>query len=399
MSLINVPLTIPHASPTLPGVPGPACRLHRCHLCWTAVWLVLGAAPSHAQTIDSTTLSAVDAVAAKVLSQGEAPGIAIGIMHDGAVVFEKGFGTANLELRVPVTPDTVFEVASLTKQFTAASILLLAQDGVLSTSDKLARFFPDFPRSNEVTIKQLLTHSSGLGSYNEKPEYAAFAVQRHSLWEVLDWIRADGYLSDPGTAFHYSNSGYLLLRAIIERGTGTSLASFLQRRVFDPLGLRHTRVLVDASEIIPNLASGYVLREGTAGRFTNRPFRDPSNNGGGMGIVSTVGDLMQWDRALFNNEVLSRAGFAEMTAPATFNSGEPITPSFFLRFPQRRYGYGLALVDDNGRTSVGHLGSMSGFNSVMVTYPTQHLTIVVLTNGDSVAVPIEQDIANVLFKN
>jgi CubicO group peptidase (beta-lactamase class C family) len=362
------------------------------------VWVLVGVLSAFAQTIDSATLAAVDAIAVNVLSQGEAPGLAIGIMHDGTVVFEKGFGTANLEHRVPVTRDTAFEIASLTKQFTAAGILLLAQDGVLSTSDKVDRFFPDFPRSNEVTIAQLLTHSSGLSSYNEKPEYPAFAAQRHTLSQILDWIKADRYFSDPGTEFHYSNSGYLLLRAVIERVTETSLASFLQRRVFDRIGLRDTRVLTDAGEIIPNLASGYILKEGAAGRFANRPFSDPSNNGGGMGMVSTIGDLMKWERALFSNEVLSPASLIEMTTPAKFNSGDVITPSIFVRYPQRRYGYGLALVDDNGRVKVGHLGSMSGFNSVLVTYPTEHLTIVVLTNGNTVAVPIEQDIATVLFK-
>src|SRR6516165_2739182 len=138
-------------------------------------------------------------------------------MQGGKTVLEQGYGMANLELEVRATPETVFRIASITKQFTAAGILLMAQENLLSTNDKLSRFFPEFPRSDEVTIRQLLTHTSGLPSYDAKPEYRSFRLQSHTISELVNWIKADPYEAEPGAQYLYSNSGYLLLAGIIEK--------------------------------------------------------------------------------------------------------------------------------------------------------------------------------------
>jgi D-alanyl-D-alanine carboxypeptidase len=221
---------------------------------------------------------AVDAIAAKCVAGGQTPAIAIGIMQGEKAVLALGYGMANLEHKVPAEPETVFRIASMTKQFTATAILLLAQEHRLSTNDKLSRFFPEFPRSDEVTIRQLLTHTSGLPSYDAKPEYHSFRLQPHTNLELMNWIKADPYVAEPGAQYYYSNSGYLLLAGIIEKVSGESFRDFLKGRVFDRLGLTSTQVVQDDATLIPNRAAGYVLRDGQFGQFLNAPFSAASNN-------------------------------------------------------------------------------------------------------------------------
>lgn len=320
---------------------------------------------------------AVDAIAEKCVADGKTPGIAIGIMQDGKAVLEQGYGMANLEHKVPATSETVFRIASMTKQFTATGILLLAEENLLSTNDKLSRFFPEFPRSEEVTIRQLLTHTSGLQSYDAMPEYRSFRLQPHTISELMNWIKADPYVAEPGAQYFYSNSGYLLLAGIIEKVSGESFGDFLRGRVFDWLGLTSSQVVQDDATLIPNRAAGYALRDGQFGQFLNAPSSAASNNSGGTSIVSTVGDLMRWHRALFGGVVLSLPDFEEMTSPGTLKNGEPIvTP-----LSESGYGYGLFLINFMGHKKIGHTGrSHMGFNSVVYTYPNERLTIAVLTN-------------------
>src|SRR5262245_13147663 len=266
-------------------------------------------------------------------------------MQGGKTVLEQGYGTANLEHEVRATPETVFRIASMTKQFTAAGILLLAQEHLLSTNDKLSRFFPEFPRSDEVTIRQLLTHTSGLPSYDAKPEYRSFRLQSHTNLELVNWITADPYVAEPGAQYFYSNSGYLLLAGIIEKVSGESFRDFLKGRVFDRLRLTSTQVVLDDATLIPNRAAGYVLREGQFGQFLNAPFCAASNNSGGTSIVSTIGDLMRWHSALFGGVILSPPFLQEMTSPGTLKNGKAIvTP-----LSESGYGYGLFLMNFKGR--------------------------------------------------
>jgi D-alanyl-D-alanine carboxypeptidase len=348
----------------------------------------------------TSSYRAVEAIAAKCVSDGKTPGIAVGIMQDGKAVLEEGYGMANLEHKVPVKPETVFRIASMTKQFTATGVLLLAQENLLSTNDKLSRFFPEFPRSDEVTIRQLLTHSSGLPSYDAKPEYRSFRLQSHTISELLNWIKPDPYVAEPGAQYSYSNSGYLMLAGIIEKVSGKSFREFLKVRVFDRLGLTNTQVVQDDTILVPNRAAGYVLRGGQLKQFLNAPASAASNNSGGTSIVSTVGDLMRWHSALFGGVVLSPPVFQEMTSPGTLKNGERIvTP-----LSEGGYGYGLFLINFMGHQKIGHTGrSTTGFNSVAYTYPNERLTIVVLTNiaGEAplqlLAMQVEEEIASRLL--
>jgi D-alanyl-D-alanine carboxypeptidase len=321
-------------------------------------------------------------------------------MQDGRALLEEGYGTANLEHEVPAKRETVFRIASLTKQFTATGILLLAQESLLSTKDKLSRFFPEFPRSDEVTIRQLLTHTSGLPSYDAKPEYRSFRLQSHTISQLVNWIKLDPYVAEPGAQYFYSNSGYLLLAGIIEKVSGTSFRDFLKERIFDRLRLTSTQVVQDDATLIPNRAAGYVLRDSQFRQFLKGPFSAASNNSGGTSIVSTVGDLMRWHSALFGGAVLSPQVFQEMTSPGMLKNGEPIvTP-----LSESGYGYGLFLINFMGHRKIGHTGrSTTGFNSVAYTYPNERLTIVVLTNiaGEAplqlLAMQVEEEIASLLL--
>src|ERR1700730_12064940 len=284
---------------------------------------------------------AVEAMAARCVSDGKTPGIAVGIMQDGKAVLEQGYGMANLEHKIPAKRETVFRIASMTKHFTATGILLLAQDNLLSTNDKLSRFFPEFPRSDEITIRQLLTHTSGLPSYDAKPEYRSFRLPSHTVSELLNWIKPDPYVAEPGAQYFYSNSGYLMLAGIIEKVSGRSFRDFLKVRVFDRLGLTSTQVAQDDATLIPNRAAGYVLRDGQFRQFLNAPFSAASHNSRGTSIVSTVGELMRWHSALFGGVVLSPPVFQEMTSPGTLKNGERIvTP-----LSDGGYGYGLFLIN------------------------------------------------------
>jgi D-alanyl-D-alanine carboxypeptidase len=321
-------------------------------------------------------------------------------MQDGQVLLEAGYGMANLEHKVPATGETVFRIGSMTKQFTATGILLLAQENLLSTNDKLSRFFPKFPRSDEVTIRQLLTHTSGLPSYETKPEYRSFRLQPHTIAELVDWIKPDPYVAEPGTQYFYSNSGYLMLAGIIEKVSGESFRDVLKARVFDRLGLTSTQVVQDDATLVPNRAAGYVLRAGQFGQFLNAPASAASNNGGGTSIVSTVGDLLRWHRALFDGVVLSPPSFEEMMSPARLKTGErAVTP-----LSESGYGYGLFLMDFMDHKKIGHSGrTATGFNSVAYTYPNERLIIAVLTNiaGETprqlLAMEVEEEIASLLL--
>jgi CubicO group peptidase (beta-lactamase class C family) len=229
---------------------------------------------------------------------------------------------------------------------------------------------------------------------------AASVCSHNTISELVNWIKPDPYVAEPGAQYFYSNSGYLLLAGIIEKVSGESFRDFLKARVFDRLGLTGTQVVQDDATLVPNRAAGYVLRDGQFGQFLNAPVSAASNNSGGTSVVSTVGDLLRWHSTLFGGMVLSSAIFGEMTSPGTLKNGERIvTP-----LSESGYGYGLFLINFMGHKKIGHTGrSTAGFNSVAYTYPNERLTIVVLTNiaGEAplrlLAMQVEEEIASLLL--
>jgi CubicO group peptidase (beta-lactamase class C family) len=331
---------------------------------------------------------AVDRVIADALRERTFAGAAVGVSVNGRVALIRGYGLADLEQRVPVTEQTVFRIGSVTKQFTAAAILRLVDQGKLSLDDPLAKFRPDFPRAAEVTIRQLLSHTSGISSYTNpklvsgdpregaRREWTTDAMIAHiaSLKPPFEF--------DPGTGWSYSNSGYVLLGAIIEQVSGKSYRDFLKSELLDPLELFDTSV-DDLAQIVPNRARGYDPSKDAAVGFANADFISMSAAYSAGAIRSTVADLLKWHLALFGGRVLKPATLALMTAPAHLKDGRLSSlgrlPPFWVP-ATTEYGFGLFLDQIDGHPAIGHGGAINGFNTWMETFPDQHLTIVLVAN-------------------
>lgn len=328
---------------------------------------------------------AVDEFAAEVLAKKEVAGFAIGIMVDGKVALTKGYGLADIENNVPVTDQTIFRIGSLTKQFTAAAVLVLVERGELSLDDHVSKYLPEFPGADTVTIRQLLNHTSGIHEFVDLDFIAGPGRTEYSTDALLDHIASLDPVYDfkPGSAWSYSNSGFMLLQAIIERVSSQPYADFLKANVIDPLGLDHTQVDVLA-EIVPNRARGYELAKDAPTGFVNAEYLSLSVAGAAGAIRSDVADLLKWHHELFSGKLIGKAELAQMTMPARLNDGRlaslgrygaaaaaPTAPEF---------GMGLSIDVKNGRRMIGHGGTINGFNAVIETFPDDEVTIVLLTN-------------------
>ncbi|MCH8488761.1 MAG: beta-lactamase family protein [Oceanicaulis sp.] len=329
--------------------------------------------------------TAVEAFAHSVLEERQAPGLSIGIARAGETLLIKGFGLANLEHQVAVTGDSVFRIGSVSKQFTAAAILLLVEDGALSLDDTLDRFFPAFPRSGDVTIRQLLQHTSGIRNYTSLDGFMEEAAPlNHDRVRMAAYIAAADplYDFDPGTGWSYSNSGYMFLDYIVEQAAGQPLAAFLQARIFDPLALNDTR-MDDAAQIVPGRVQGYDAAPDAPAGFTNASYLSLSVAGGAGAIRSTPRDLIVWMQALLGGDVISADSLALMLEPARLTDGS--LASAFLVDPHPAlagmdYGFGIMTGERHGRRFIGHGGSINGFNASLIHYPDEDTTIVLLVN-------------------
>ncbi len=276
------------------------------------------------------------------------------------VLFSKAYGFANLEWKIPNALDGKFRIGSVTKQFTAAAILLLEERGKLSTSDLVKKHYPDAPAAwGEVTIYHLLTHTSGIPNFTSLPDYQKSEPMPSTADETLKRVRDKPLEFKPGAEMRYSNSGYVLLGAIIEKVSGKSYADFLEENIFKPLGLKDTRYDVNR-KVLTHRVSGY-----TPGRNgpENAGLIDMSVPGAAGGLYSTVGDLHRWNRALFGHKLLSAASVKKMTTP-----------------PKGDYALGIAVGNDGGVRFFQHGGGISGFNCKLVYYPDSQMTIVALSN-------------------
>jgi D-alanyl-D-alanine carboxypeptidase len=313
-------------------------------------------------------------------------GLVIAISKDGHAVFSKGYGKANLELDSPMTPESVLRIASMTKQFTAAAVLLLVQDGKLSLDDPISKWLPRFPGANGVTIRELLTHTSGISECTRLPGYMGkeWRIDR-TPQEMVTYIAAHSsplYEFPPGTAWSYSNSGYQLLGAIIEKVSGMPLKQFYQTRLFDPIGLQKTAV-DDQGDVVAHRASGYEL----AGKERrNAQFISMTAPGAAGFLRSTAGDLLKWSAALFGGKVIHLDLVKLMIEPARLKNGQLAMDHIFK--PERmgpevekyQYGFGLEIGTLDGHKKIGHNGSIPGFVSRMDTFPSDGVTVVVLVN-------------------
>lgn len=318
------------------------------------------------------------------------PGLSLAIVRDGRIAKSAGYGFANLELKAQATKETVYEIGSTTKQFTAAAIMLLVEDGKIHLEDSIAKYFPEVPETwRDITIRHLLTHSSGIQNHVAVPHWMdvfktnlAFETSpaRDELLKMFFELPLE---FQPGETWAYDNTGYYLLGVIIEKVGGKSYWQFLDERIFKPLGMKATRN-TDPQPIVPNRASGYEWKND---HFENRPILLPPIAFSAGSLLSTVGDMVKWDAALSAEKLLTKSTLNQMWT-ATRTNNDMDAPF--------NYGFGWFVDSYQGHRLVQHSGGTPGFSSLIYRFIDDKLTIIILTNhSDTIIDQLAIDIAGI----
>jgi len=318
----------------------------------------------------------------------DVPGCSLGIIKDGQLIYAKGYGMANMEYDIPNSASSVFRIASTSKQFTAACIILLAEKGKLDLDDNLKSLFPDFPDyAEKITVRHLLNHTSGIRDYLQIAYLKGLGVDDFYVDDnVMEWLVNQSDLNfPPGEEFLYSNSGYWLLGQIVKRVAGISMADFAQKEIFEPLEMNNTHFHNDHTQIVKNRASGYVPVE--KGNFKiSMTTLDMIGDGG---IFTTINNIKKWDDAFYNSTVLSQAFWQEMTKQGVLNNGEVID-----------YASGLMISKYKGLKTIRHGGAFYGFRAELLRFPEQKLSIAIFANrGDANPSRMANQVANILLKD
>ena len=295
------------------------------------------------------------------------PGAAVLVVKEGKVILRKGYGMANLELGVPMKPDMVFRIGSITKQFTAAGILMLIEEGRISLDDEITKFIPDYPtRGNKITIHHLLNHTSGIKSYDDLETFHSNIKTDFQPYDFMEIFKNEPMDFKPGEQFKYSNSGYFLLGIVIEKVSGKTYEEFIKKRIFEPLGMKNS-YYDSHSRIIPNRAAGY---QPTKNGFINADYFSMTWGYAGGALLSTIDDLWIWTRALYSGKVVSQKYFQLMTTPTKYAGGKI-----------QNYGYGFWLNPLFGEKAVYHNGGIFGFLTYVLYLPQKDIFVTVLTNA------------------
>jgi CubicO group peptidase (beta-lactamase class C family) len=300
----------------------------------------------------------------------DAPGVAVIVVDDGKVVYSAGRGLADVEARRAITPATVFRLGSITKQFTSAVILQLAQEGKLSLSDPLSKYLRDYPKPGaDVTITQLLNHTSGIKSYTGIPGWMAGdkPATQHTTEQLIAEFKDQPADFAAGTEWRYNNSGYVLLGAVIEKVTGKPWHVAVDERISKPLGLKTIRYGALESGT-PNMALGYAEQGGKV--VPSRKIHMSVPHAAGA-LIGSVEDLAKWAEALHKGKVVSPASYAQMIAPTRLSDGK-----------EEKYGFGLAPDKLRGHATIGHGGGIFGFDTASVYIPDQDVFVAVFANSD-----------------
>jgi CubicO group peptidase (beta-lactamase class C family) len=330
------------------------------------------AEPVAAEAAAASHEQQVDALFAK-WNKPDAPGAAVEIIRDGKVVLRKGYGMADIERGVPIASQTVFNVGSTSKQFTAFSIHLLAQEGKLSIDDDMRKYLPQMPDFGKtITIRNLLHHTSGLRDSSNLMFLAGWRPGDITTPDdMLDMIRHQRELNfAPGSEHLYSNAGYIVLAAIVERVSGKPLSLFAKERIFDPLGMKHTHFQADYGDLVHGRALSYLPASGGAYKYMSVARSGP----GPSELLTTVEDLALWDQNFYDGRVGGKDLLAKMEVIGVLNSGESFN-----------YASGLYVEAYRGAKLVEHSGSVGGYASQMSRFTGQHFTVVVLANSPNVS--------------
>jgi CubicO group peptidase (beta-lactamase class C family) len=334
-------------------------------------FLSLGACSAAAQS-GGDLAQRLDSIAGAGVREGPAVGIVAAVVKGKDALLLKAYGKGDVEANVPTTLDTVFGIGSDTKQFTAAAILQLRDQGKLGIDDPITKWLPDFDtKGNKVTLRHLLGHTSGITDIIEMPEMRALRVMRNTTVtrdDLYKIVSQYAFVFPSGTMQLYSNTNFWLLGLIVEKASGMTYEDYVEKKIFEPLGMSRS-MYCNSSESVPRRAAGYGVRSG-------KPIRVPDIVHTALfasgALCSTAEDLITWLRALHGAKVLSAQSYAEMIAPSKLDDGTPL-----------RYAMGLVVAEDNnGLEFIGHDGGGFGFSSVTRWYPDAQLAVVVLTNSE-----------------
>jgi D-alanyl-D-alanine carboxypeptidase len=326
-----------------------------------------------AAELPSTTVVKMDEIAAKALTDSGSPSVSIAVVQGGKIVYEKAYGQARLEPATDAKSEMRYSIGSVSKQFLAAAILLLVQDGKVSLSDRVSRYLPDLTRANEVSIRQLLSHTSGYQDYYPQDYVAPFMEKPVTAERILNQWAKKPLDFDPGTRWQYSNTNYAIAGRIVERVTGGPFFSFLAKRILQPLGMTSA---IDLDEQTLGLAdaAGYT-------RFALGPERLARTEGRGWlyaagELAMTAHDLALWDISLMEHTLLKPASFDAMTTPVRLRNGTPTD-----------YALGVSVSNADGHPKLSHGGAVAGFVSLNTVWPDQGTAVVVLANADGSSAP------------
>ncbi len=340
-------------------------RLHRSLSIAVIATFAVAAAP-RAQTVADPLTRQIDSIFARFTAEG--PGCAAGVYQDGKIRFAKGYGSANIEYGAPITPKTPFIVGSVSKQFTAAAIALLIEDGRLSPNDDVRKYVPELPDYGKtITVDQLVHHTSGLRDFWTLVDAAGMRNDdSYAVSDILRLAARQRHLNfDPGSEYAYSNTGYVTLGVIVQRVTGKTLAQFAAERIFGPLGMASTHFHDDHTMPVRGRAAAYSPVTGGGWRI-NVWNNDIVGQGG---VMTTVEDLLKWDENFYTGKVGGRGFLARQLQRSPLTDGRPNT-----------YAYGLIIGEYRGVPIVDHSGSTGGYRAVITRYPSAHTSFVALCN-------------------
>ncbi|MGD0298319.1 MAG: serine hydrolase domain-containing protein, partial [Bryobacteraceae bacterium] len=311
---------------------------------------LLVAADALAAELPSTTVAKIDEIGAKALTDSGSPSVSIAVVQGGKIVYEKAYGRGRLEPATDAKPEMRYSIGSVSKQFLAGAILLLVQDGKVSLDDRVSRYLPDLTRANEVTIRQLLSHTSGYQDYYPQDYVAPFMEKPVTAESILNQWAKKPLDFDPGTRWQYSNTNYVIAGSIVERVTGGPFFAFLAKRILQPLGMT-SAIDLDEQTLGLSDAAGYT-------RFALGPERLARTEGRGWlyaagELAMTAHDLALWDISLIEHTLLKPASFDAMTTPVRLRNGAP-----------SNYALGVGVSDADGHPKLSHGGAVAGFVSL-----------------------------------
>lgn len=313
----------------------------------------------------SSLNSAVAGYVKTEMERQHIPGLALLVTRNGKIVRSEGFGLANIELQVPVKPETIFQSGSMGKQFTATAVMMLVEEGKIGLNDSLTKYFLEAPPSwKNVTVRELLSHTGGFGDYPKNFNFRKDWTEP----QLIKLVESIPLAYPPGTKWEYSNLGYLTLGILIHRVSGEFYGDFLQQRVFQPLDMSTTRIISEA-DIVPNRAAGYRL---VKGELKNQEWVAPAMNTTADGsLYFSILDLAKWDAALYERKLLKASSFDLMWTPVKLKNGQA---------NKAGYGFGWFIEERNGHRCIHHDGSWQGFETAIDRYVDDHLSVIALTN-------------------